>query len=283
MPSMMSIDKTVNKSPSVCQNGSHWSCGFGFGKKILVVLVGVLLVYLIAYIGVMMRYQLKRYQFVGKADTYERTIVVSGYGKATGTNDIAVTTIGFSNVDKDVAKAQVENKRVMDKIMNELKTIGIADKDLQTNYSVYPEYNYTEQQGQELKGYRVNNQVTVKIRDLSKIAGVLGLAGKYGATEVSGLSFTVDDLENLKSEARDIAVVDAKMKAKKLSAMLSVTLGAVVNYNEYEGSANSYQPMKYGMVGAEVGGGEGSFAPDAVASGSRDVVMNATVTYQILP
>ena len=40
-------------------------------------------------------------------------ITVSGYGKVTGSNDIAQTTIGFSNTDKDIAKAQAANNKVM--------------------------------------------------------------------------------------------------------------------------------------------------------------------------
>ena len=59
----------------------------------------------------------------------ERTISVNGFGKVVGSNDIAVTTIGHSNTDKDVAKAQADNKKVMDKIAADLKTMGIEDKD----------------------------------------------------------------------------------------------------------------------------------------------------------
>lgn len=153
---------------------------------------------------------------------------------------------------------------------------------MQTNYSIYPEYNYTQDKGQQLVGYRVNNQVSVKIRDLSKIPDVLGLAGKYGATEISGLSFTIDDTENLKTEARDKALLDAKIKALVLTGSLGVRLGDVVAYNEYENSdgrdiymlKNVNSPMAMGMGGS---------APEAVASGSRDVSMSVSVTYEIWP
>lgn len=261
--------------------GCEMKCGSGhhcFGKRLIKTLVGILLVYLIVFVGTEIRNNGKKYSFIGKADKMERTIVVSGYGKVSGNNDIAVTTIGYSNTDKDVAKAQTDNKKVMDQIMTELKSFGVVDKDLQSNYTIYPDYNYTQQKGQELIGYKVTNQLTIKIRDLSKIPQILGLAGKYGATEVSGLNFTIDDPENLKLDARAKALGDAKAKALYLSQKLGIRLGTVVSFNEYEG-ANDVYPMKAMSFSAAEGGG----GPDSVSSGSKDVVMNVSVTYEILP
>ena len=254
-------------------------CGHhGFGKRFIKTLVGILLVYVIVFIGTEIRNNGKQYTYIGKADKMERTIVVSGYGKVSGNNDIAVTTIGYSNTDKDVAKAQLDNKKVMDQITADLKASSVAEKDLQSNYTIYPDYNYTQQKGQELIGYKVTNQLTIKIRDLSKIPLILGLAGKYGATEVSGLNFTIDDPENLKLDARAKALADAKSKALYLSQKLGVRLGSVVSFNEYEGANDVYQMKAMSFNTAEGGGG-----PDSVSSGSKDVVMNVSLTYEILP
>jgi len=259
-------------------NSKSSCCCNGFGKKLLLTLVGILLVYGIFFLGTLIRNNAKKYFYIGRADSSERSLVVSGYGKVSGNNDIAVTTIGYSNTDKEVAKAQTDNKKVMDKVMNELKALGVVEKDLQSNYTIYPDYNYTQDRGQQLIGYRVSNQLTVKIRDLSKIPQILGLAGKYGATEVGGLSFTIDDPENLKADARNKALVDAKNKAAYLSSKLGVVLGEVVSYNEYEAGASDYYPMKaMSSMGAEGGG-----APESVASGSRDVIMNVNIVYEIL-
>ena len=260
----------------------HGCCGHGcFGKKLIKTLVGILLVYVICYVGVLMRNGAKQFFYIGQADKPERTIVVNGFGKISGNNDIAMTTIGYSNTDKDVAKAQADNKKVMDQIVTDLKTLGVLEKDLQSNYTIYPNYNYTQQKGQELLGYQVSNQLTIKIRDLSKIPEILGLAGKYGATEVSGLTFTIDDPENLKFDARAKALTDAKNKAAYLADKLGVNLGSVVSYNEYEGPGDqTYQPMMAKSLG--VGGGPESLQP-SVESGSKDVTMNVSVVYEILP
>ena len=257
---------------------SKWigHCGC-FTQKMIGVLLAILIVYAIVYFGTLIKNNLKQFYYIGKADRMERTIVVNGNGRVSGNNDIAVTTIGYSNTDKDVAKAQADNKKVMDQIMTELKKLGVAEKDLQTNYTIFPNYNYTQQKGQELIGYQVSNQVTIKIRNLTKIPEILSLAGKYGATEVGGLSFTIDDPENLKADARSKALLDARSKAIYLSQKLGVNLGGVVAYNEFEGGVN---PPIYALKNmAGVGGG----GPETVSSGSQDVEMNVSVTYEILP
>ena len=267
----------------VNSNNSCYCNKFGswFIKKLLMTFVAILLVYGIFYVGTLIRNNIKQYDFIGKADRVERTITVNGSGKITGNNDIAMTTVGYSNVDKDIAKAQLDNKKVMDKVFDALKSLAIADKDLQSNYSVYPEYNYTQDKGQQLIGYRVSNQVSVKIRDLSKIPDVLGLVGKYGATEISGLNFTIDDPDSLKAQARDKALTDARSRALILVNSLGVKLGGVVAYNEYEGGID--YPMPLYSSKAVVGMGVGGTAPEVVAGGSKDVTMNVSVTYEILP
>ena len=258
--------------------GSSGEC-FHFGKKILMTIVGILLVNFIFYFGILIRNNAKKYNFIGMADKQERTITVNGLGKVSGNNDIAMTTIGYSNTDKDVAKAQAANKKVMDAVYAELKKMGVEDKDLQSSYTIYPDYNYTQDRGQELKGYRVSNSLTVKIRDLNKISDILGLAGKYGATEISGLSFTIDDPENLKAQARDKALADLKVKAARLANSLGVRLGGIVFYNEYEGG--DYQPKMMYAEATGIGGGMGG-GPAVVSGGSKDVTMNVNVTFEVL-
>lgn len=258
-------------------SGRGCGCG-GFGKKIMLTLLSVLVVYLVFYIGTAIRNNLKKFEYIGKADKTERTITINGYGKVTGRNDIAVTSLGYANTNKDVGLAQAENKKVMDQVMNELKKLGIDDKDLRTDYSIHPDYNYTQEKGQELLGYRVSNSVTVKIRDLGKISDILSLAGKYGATEVSGLNFTIDEPENLKAQARNKALLDAKVKATRLAALLGLRLVSIVAYNEYEGG-NEY-PVPVMRAEEGVGGGGG---PAVVESGSKEVVMNVSITYEIAP
>ncbi len=286
MPTMPSTSKNGSESSMMAKTFGHndtckengWCRHFLY--KLLLLMSTVTLVFLVVYLNALTNYQLRRTAFVGRADRLERQITVQGFGKAIGANDIALTSIGYSNIDKDVLTAQTNNKKVMDAVIAELKNLGIQGGDLETDaYSIYPEYDYSNDKGQTLRGYRVTQQVSVKIRDLAKISSVLAVAGKYGANQVNGLTFTIDNPENLKVEARDKAVADARQKAERLAAQLGVRILGVMSYSESEGGAPYPVPMyRGGMTDAAL-----SAAAPEVATGSKDIMINTSITYEIAP
>ena len=242
------------------------------GKKLLATLIGILIVYLIFYVGTLINNNLKKNQYIGFSEQSEKTILITGYGKVVGTNNIAVVGIGYSNEDKDVAIAQAKNKKVMGVVLEDLKKMGINGDDIVSDYSIYPQYKYSsssKDKTKEFVGYQVTHQLTVKIRDLKNITGVLNLSTKYGINKISGIKFAVDDKENLKDKARMIALKDAQKKAKEIATTLGVSIVKVSSYHEYEvNSAKSYYE------------GVGGLAQD-VASGSSPVEMNVNITYVV--
>lgn len=267
--------KEEKTAKSCCQNNAaKTSCCNYFGKKILLTLVGVLLAYSVAYLGTLVRENIKEYDYIGMTPKQERTIVVAGYGKIIGGNDIAMIVLGYTNTSTDVATAQSDNKKVTDAILVDLKKMGINEKDIQSSYSIYPQYDYVS--GSRFAGYQISHQMSIKIRDLTKVSGVLALASKHGANQISGLSFTVDDTENLKSQARVKALSDANKKAKVIAGYLGVNLGKAVSYSEYEGS-NAYPMMKTLSADSSYGV---SNTP-AVSGGSSEVEMNVNIVYEI--
>lgn len=247
--------------------------------KLALLLGCVVALYGIVFLDSLTNYQNRKTRFIGRADRQEHTITVSGFGKVTGANDIATTNIGYTNVDKDVTTAEANNKRVMDAVLAEAKRLGVADRDLKSNITVNPEYSYTSEKGQELKGYRVTNNLTIKIRDLNKVSEILALAGKYGANQVGGLNFTIDDADALKAQARAKALEDAKAKALTLARNLRVTVTGISNYNEYD--TPDYQPVYDDLARNNFVSASPVPAPAAVATGSKDVSVSLSITYTI--
>lgn len=261
-----------------CCGGKCCSHGHGFAKKIIVTLVAIVLVYLIVLLGTMIRNNIQKYYFIGKADRTERTIVVQGQGKVTIKPDIAKVSMGMMANGATVAEAQQKNTEVMNNLVTKLKTLGIESKDIQTNdYNIYPQYDYTQDKGQVLKGYQVTQSVTVKIRDLTKANQVLALAGEVGANNVSGLQFTVDDRENYKTEARNLALKQVIEKAKGLSQTLGVKMVGIVSYDEFENGTSF--PM-YKTMTDSFGMGGGAASPQ-IEAGTNEVILNVNVGFEI--
>lgn len=241
-------------------------------------LAGILLVYGIVLLGTLIRNNIKKYDYIGVAERTQRTITVEADGKAVMSPNIAVTTIGMDIEAKTVAEAQTKNTTVINSLLTKIQALGVEKKDIQTaNYDIYPQYDYKDGT-QVLRGYRVSQNVTVKIRDLVKANSVIALAGEVGATNVSGLRFTVDDRDVYKDLAREAALAKVNEKVAALEKALNVQVKSVISYNEYENTGA--QNFGYDKMIATGMGGTPEAAP-SIEAGTTDVNMHVTLVFEI--
>lgn len=232
---------------------------------------------LFAVFGTIVANNLKGYQYIGKPSAERDTIAISGEGKVTAIPDIATIDVGLTTEKSDVKNAQLENTTKMNRLIANLKNLGVDSKDIQTSYyNIYPQYDWPNGK-QILRGYQVSQGVTVKIRNLDKIGDILAAAGEGGANQVSGLSFNIDDPEVLRQEARVKALENAKEKAEALARVAGVSLGKIVSFSEY--ASTPYSAYK-SMDALGIGGG-GAVPSPTVEAGSMDIVIDVTVSYEI--
>ncbi len=258
-----------------CGESSHHH----FGRKILMTIFGVLLAYLVIFVGTLIRNNLRQQYFIGRAPIQEHTIRVEAEAKVVAKPDVAITNIGMISEGKTVADAQKKNTDVMNALIEKLKGFGVAPADIQTdNYTISPQYTYTQEKGQQLVGYQVSQGVTVKIRDLEKANTILGVAGEVGANSVSGLRFTIDDRDVYVAEARQKAMEKVAEKAKNLSESLGVRLTTVVSYDEFEPGGTG-GPVMFNAYAKDTVS-QAMSAP-TIESGSLDVVLAVAVTFAI--
>lgn len=262
----MPVEKSSSSVPHY-----HTTFGGELGRKLLWTLFGIFLAYLIVLAGVIIRNEIRRYDSIGKAPRAERLLVLDAVGVVPVTPDVASTIMGVVSQDESVTEAQARNTKIMNTLITRLKALGVAPADIQTQqYSVYPQYDYSQGSYGVIKGYEVSQNVNVKIRDLTSAASILGLAGEVGANSVSGISFSVDERDSYLAAAREEALEKILEKAQALQTRLGVQFGGVVSYNEYE---NGVYPM---YMDGKGGGG----APN-IESGSTEVSLTASVTFEL--
>ena len=161
-------------------------------------------------------------------------ISVTGTGEVTGTPDTVEIDIGVSVLGKTVEEATSNAAEKAEVLIAALTANGVAEEDITTtNYSIYPEYDYRS--GQErLIGYRVNNTVRAKIRDIGESGSVIDAATAAGGDDVrvSSLRFSIEDNTDLVEAAREVAWNDALAKATQLAELSGQTLGAALFISE---------------------------------------------------
>jgi len=163
-----------------------------------------------------------------------RTISVSATGSAEAEPDQARITSGVTTEASTARAALTDNNSAMTKVISELKSKGIDPKDIQTaSFNVEPVMDYSKDgQPPKLRGYRINNQVVVLVRDLGKLGTVVDDLVSAGANQIQGLVFEVSKAETLKDEARKDAIANALRRAKLLAAAAGAEVGQVLQISE---------------------------------------------------
>lgn len=249
----------------------------------------IVLIILAVFLGVQTLTSLKNLR--DTSPSYN-TINVSGEGEVFAVPDIATFSFTVSADAKTVSAAQEDVTEKMDAILGALKDAGIEEKDIKTtDYSVYPRYSYTQPScgpnycppgNQVLEGYTASHNVTVKVRKTDEAGKILSLAGEKGATGLSSISFTIDDPEKLTQEAREMAIKNARDKAKTLSRELDVRLVRVVSFSD-SSEGGGIMPMYREGVAMGSAGKDIAVAQSApsLPTGENKIKVIVTIVYEI--
>jgi len=211
------------------------------------------------------------------------TITVSAEGKITVKPDLAV--INFSVVTQGLNPNDVQktNDEKMAKAINYLKASGINEKDIKTtSYNLAPQYDYNWCNTGDshiycppkLVSYTLTQQVQVKVRDLAKVGEVIGNLPEQGVNEISSINFTVDNDEVPKTEARQQAIEKAMTQATLIAKVSGIKLGRIISIAE-NGVYTPYPYTEKAMGGSTVS------ASSPIQSGSQDITVDVSVTYEI--
>ena len=250
-------------------------------KKAVIALVVVL----VAFVAMKTIREMSEISHVGKAQSVQSTINVAGKGEVITTPDIASFNFTVREEAIVVSDAQKKATEKMNAILVYIKKNNVADKDVKTSsYSIYPRYDYQNatynvSSKQILAAYVVSQTIEIKVRKLADAGTLLAGIGDFGASDVSGLSFSVDKQDELALEARNKAITDARTQAQKLAKDLGVNLGSIVSY--YESAPYQPGPMYYAkdMMMSQSMGGQ-TVAPQ-LPSGENKITSNVTITYEI--
>jgi len=225
-----------------------------------------------------------KYQYMGPT-----TINVRGEGEVFAKPDIGSFTFSVRAEGVDAAEAQTKSAESINGILAYLKEAGVEEKDIKTtNYNLYPTYDYGEDRacawGQYcppmdpvIDGYEVSQMVEVKVRNLDKSGDLISGVGGKGATDISGLTFTIDDESELKAEARELAIADARKKAKELAGDLDVRIVRMTGFWEEE----SYPMPYYGGYGGDMAMESKEMVAPSMPSGENTITSIVNISYEI--
>ncbi len=209
------------------------------------------------------------------AQTPSPAISVTGEANVSVPPDQAQIDAGVTSDAKTAREASDANNAAMGKVLLALKGAGIDEKDYQTSrLSLQPQYAPNRSGPSPVVGYRASNRVTVKLRDVAKVANIIDVLVGAGANELGGISFMVSQASKLLDDAREKAIADARRKAEIYAKAAGVTLGEPLSISEEGGSG---PPVFRGKMMAPMAAGA------AVAQGEETLSVSVSVSWAIKP
>jgi uncharacterized protein len=207
-----------------------------------------------------------------------RTMDVTGKGTVAVKYDTANITFGVSELKASPTEAYDAMSADVNQAVAALKAEGVKDDDMKTGVlSLNAEYDWTQDQGQRLKGYRATNTITATTQQLDKVAKLIQVAVSNGANQFQGVNFTVKDLDAAMDQATDIAVDDAKAMADRVAKRLGSRVQGVMKVNV--GGADIPRPPVVYAAEAKMMAPTGAPAP--VFSGSSEVTVTVSVSFEL--
>jgi uncharacterized protein len=201
-------------------------------------------------------------------------ISVTGEATVSAAPDVAQIDGGVTSEAKTAREASDANNAAMGKVLLALKGAGIEEKDFQTSrLSLQPQSAPNRTGPSAIVGYRASNRVTIRLRDVTKVASVIDTLVAAGANDIGGINFMVSQASKLLDEAREQAIADARRKAEIYAKAAGVTLGAPLSISE-EGNA---APVPYRKMAA------GMAASAPVAQGEETLQVTVSVSWAIKP
>ncbi len=218
------------------------------------------------------------------------SITVDGKGEIFAKPDVATFNFTVNSKEDNAVTAQSSAATRINAIVDYLKSKGIDEKDIKTTgYYLNPRYEYPDVRCTEfgcpptsdpkLIGYEVSQSIDVKVRNTNDAGMLIAGVGEQGATNVSGLNFTIDDEDALKADARKIAIDDAKAKAELLAKELGVT---IVRMNGYWEDQGNYPGPMYGYGGDMMNAGmTKEQSVSQIPTGENTITSMVHITYEV--
>jgi uncharacterized protein YggE len=114
------------------------------------------------------------------------------------------------------------------------------------------------------------------VRKIDSAGTILSGVGNLGASNVSGLNFSIDEEDKLKKEARDLAIEDARESGKILARSLGVKLVRIINFSE-----SGYFPIYREKFSADVMSVGGAAIAPEIPTGENKITSQVNIVYEI--
>lgn len=181
------------------------------------------------------------------------TVFVGADGKFETAPDTAVVQFNISAQADTAKEAYDQASRQAEHTRQILRANGIEPKAAEIGYySIQPMYDWKNPK-RKLVGYQVTTNVSLKVKDFSKIGPITQQLADATVSESQSVSYTLDNIDEAKNKAVEDAYRRARMSADTVARASGRTLGELsyASVDTFENIRPVPMPRPLGMMRAQ--------------------------------
>ena len=225
------------------------------------------------------------------ANAINNTLFVTGIANAKVKPDKVMLSFGVVTINKTANAALATNSKIMNKVIDAVKTAGgVKENETSTSsFSISPNYNYSQQPsdtttGNIITGFTVSNSIQIQSTNIGNVSKWIDTAIAAGANTVNSVDFILSDkkLDETKNSLIKQAIDNARTKADIAASALGLRIVGVksANLNEFEVQPPSPIPLaKESLAPAAAPAATNRSTP--VISGEQQVNINIGIVFSI--
>lgn len=201
-------------------------------------------------------------------------INVSGEGKIKVVPDQALISISLETKGTNATEVKKENDIKMDAVLKYIKKANIAKEDFQTQrVSLNPNYDYEKKK----YNYLATQSIKILLKDLSKYDALVDGLVDIGINRIDNVEFKSSKFDALQSDARKLAIKDAKAKAEDFVSVLGQKVGKAISISD---NSQNYtpQPIRYEMKAMAMAN-DAAEPRETLATGELEIIVNVSVSF----
>ncbi len=214
------------------------------------------------------------YTLQAQQDNFSQPIVVvNGEGIVKVVPDQVLIMSRIEHEGLNAREVKKQNDAVVDKVIKYLRSQGIPEKNVRTDYmNLNKNYNYNN----KTYTFVASQSISIQLDDLKTYETIMGGLLDSGLNRIDGVQFKSSEIEKHTTEARRLAVLNARKRAMEYVSPLDQKLGKAISISELE--TNHFPPV-YKMERLQVAS---DMAPqESIAPGEMEVRARVTVGFQL--
>ncbi|MEN2490291.1 SIMPL domain-containing protein [Flavobacterium sp. B11] len=201
-------------------------------------------------------------------------INVNGEGKVKVAPDQVCISASVETKGNDAKDVKKQNDEKMDAVLKFIKKMNIPTADFKTKQvALNPQYDYEKKK----TSYNATQTVEIVVKDLAKYDELMEGLVQQGINRIDKVSFETSKLAQYESEARKLAMKDAKTKAEEYVSVLGQKVGKAFTISD---NSQIYRPQPmYAAMRMKEADSMGGAANETLAIGEIEITANVSVSF----